>query len=73
MIMRMQRYMVKEEILMLSKKKCTLRHGELKLQFYPDLMSDMTKWRAKFGAIREKLRTAGVKHGIIHPATLTIT
>lgn len=73
MIMRMQRYMAKEEILALSKKERIFRYGETRLQFFPDLTSDMAKRRAKFGEIREKLRAAGVKHGIIHPATLIIT
>ncbi|CAL8394895.1 unnamed protein product [Boreogadus saida] len=61
------------EILMLSSKERTLKYGEMKLQFFPDLTSDMAKRRATFGEIREKLRSAGVKHGIIHPATLIIT
>lgn len=65
--------MAKEEILELSRKECTFKHGEIKLHFFPDLTSDMAKRRAKFGEIREKLRAAGVKHGIIHPATLIIT
>ena len=45
----------------------------MKLQFFPDLKSDIAKRRATVGEIREKLRTASVKHGIIHPATLIIT
>ena len=73
MIMRMQRYMAKEEILMLSKKEHTLKYRGMKLQFFPDLTSDMAKRRATFDEIREKLRSVGVKHGIIHPATLIIT
>lgn len=73
MIIRMQRYMAKEEILALSKKERIFRHGGARLQFFPDLTSDMAKRRAKFGEIREKLRAAGVRHGIIHPATLIIT
>jgi len=73
MIMRMQRYMAKEEILVLAKKERIFRYGETRLQFFPDLTTDMAKRRAKFGEIREKLRAAGVKHGIIHPATLIIT
>ncbi len=73
MMLRMQRYMAKEEILALSKKEGTLKHGEMELQFFPDLTSDMAKRRAKLKEIRGKLKTACVQHGIIHPATLIIT
>lgn len=73
MIVRMQRYMAKEEILALSKKERTLNHGDMKLQFFPDLTSDMAKRISTFSKLREKLRDAGVKHGIIHPATLIMT
>lgn len=73
MIVRMQRYMAREEILKVAKKERTLKHGEMKLQMFPDLTSDMAKQRATFREVRENLRREGVRHGIIHPATLIIT
>lgn len=73
MIMRMQRYMAKEEILALSKKERTITYGEMKLQFFPDISTEMAKRRDAFGPVRKKLNDAKVKHGIIHPATLAIT
>lgn len=73
MIVRMQRYMTREEILKVAKKERTLKYGEMKLQIFPDLTSDMAKQRATFREVRENLRRAGVRRGIIHPATLIVT
>ncbi len=73
MIVRMQHYMVREEILKVAKKERMLKHGEMKLQIFPDLTTDMAKKRATFREVRENLRRAGVRYGIIHPATLIIT
>ena len=70
MIVRMQRYMVREEILKVVKKERKLKHGEMTLQIFPDLTADMAKKRATFWEVRENLRRAGVRHGIIYPATL---
>lgn len=50
-----------------------LKHGDMILQIFPDLTSDMAKQRAAFQGMREDLRRAGVRHGIIHPAMLIIT
>lgn len=73
MIVRMQRYRAREEILKVAKKERTMKHGERRLRIFPDLTADMAKQRSTFREVREKLRNAGVRHGIIHPATLIIT
>lgn len=73
MIVRMQRYRAREEILTVAKKERTMKYGERNLRIFPDLTADMAKQRATFREVRENLRNAGVRHGIIHPATLIIT
>ena len=50
-----------------------MKYGEMTLQIFPDLTADLVKKRATFREVRENLRRVGVKHGIIHPATLIIT
>lgn len=43
------------------------------VRIFPDLTAETAKRRAQFQDVRAKLREAGIKHGIIHPATLIIT
>ncbi len=73
MIIGLQRYKVKEEIIEISKKERTFEAHGMKLRITPELMETMAKRRARFHDIRGKLWKAGVKNGIIHPATLIIT
>lgn len=73
MIVRLQKFTTREQILRISKKEGVLHVRGMKLRIFPDLTTEMAKKRASFRDIRSKLRSAGVRHGIIHPATLIIT
>lgn len=73
MIVKLLRYKVKEEIIEISKKERTFEARGMKLRITPDLTDMMAKRRASFYTVRGKLWKAGVKNGIIHPATLIIT
>lgn len=73
MIVRLHKFTSREEILKIAKKEGVLQVQGMKLKIFPDLTTEMAKKRARFREIRSKLRNAGVRHGIIHPATLIIT
>lgn len=51
MIVKMQRYMVREDILRISRKEGVLEVRGMKLWIFPDLTSDMAKKRASFCAV----------------------
>lgn len=73
MIVRMTSYTVKEELVKIAKKDGILEVRGMRLRIFPDQTADMAKKRGLFREVREKLWKAGVKQGIIHPATLVIT
>ena len=73
MIVRLQDYMVKEDIVNNAKKEGVMEVRGMKLRIFPDLTEEMAKRRGSFKEIREKLWNAKVKQGIIYPATLIIT
>ncbi|KAJ0037232.1 hypothetical protein NL108_018510 [Boleophthalmus pectinirostris] len=73
MIVRLQKRTTREEILKIATKEGLLRVRGMKLRIFPDLTTEMAKKRTSFREIRSKLRDAGVRHGILHPATLIIT
>lgn len=73
MIVRMHRLESREEILRVAKRDKVLEIRGMKLRFFPDMTTEMARARASFREVRNKLWSAGVKHGIIHPATLIMT
>lgn len=73
MIVRMQRYAAKEAILQIAKQERVLHVKGMKVKIFPDLTAEVSKRRAQFKDLRMKLHQAGVKHGLIYPATLIIT
>lgn len=73
MIVRLQRLVVRDEIVRIAKEERVLEVRGMKLRFFPDILTEMAKIRASFRDVRKKLWSAGVKHGIIHPATLILT
>ncbi|CAM4641599.1 unnamed protein product [Leuciscus chuanchicus] len=73
MIVRLHKLTTREEIIQIAKKEGVLQVRGMKLRIFPDLTTEMAKKRAGFHEIRSKLKDAGVRHGIIHPATLIIT
>lgn len=73
MIVRMQRYAVKEAILQIAKQEKVLHFKGMHIKIFPDLTAEVSKRRAQFKDLRMKLHQAGIKHGLIYPATLIIT
>lgn len=73
MIVRLQRYQVKEAILNIAKKEKVLKYKDMNIKIFPDLTAETAKRRAQFKDLRNKLYQARIKNGLIHPATLIIT
>lgn len=73
MIVRMHRLDMRDEILCLAKKEKLFEIRGMKLRIFPDFTAETAKARAHFHDVRNKLWSAGVKHGIIHPAILILT
>lgn len=73
MIVRMHKLALREEILCIAKKEKVLEIRGMKLRFYADLTTETARARASFREVRNRLWKAGVKHRIIHPATLILT
>lgn len=73
MIVRMHRLAAREEILRMAKMKRVLEIRGMKLRIFPDFTTEIAKARASFREVRSILWSVGVKHGIIHPATLILT
>ncbi|KAK7888997.1 hypothetical protein WMY93_024557 [Mugilogobius chulae] len=73
MIVSLQKRTTTAEIIKIAKKEKELLFCGMKLKIFPDLTTEMAKKRASFRETRAKLRDEGVRHGIIHPATLIIT
>lgn len=69
MIVKMQRCAVNEDILKIFRKECVLDARKTKLQIFLDRTSEIAKKRAQFHKIRGRVRSAGMKHWMIHPAT----
>ena len=73
MIVRLQRFMVKEAILKMAKSEKVLEYKNMKLKIFPDLTTEMARRRALFNNVRGKLYRAGIQSGLIHLATLILT
>lgn len=73
MIVRMQSYQAKEAILKLARKKREVIFQDMRVKIYPDITQEAAKKRAEFNNVREKLRKAEVRHGLLFPATLIAT
>lgn len=73
MIVRLRKFLIKEEILKVVKRERVLQSRGMKLRIFPDLTTEMAKKRASFWEIRGKLKSTAVRHGIIYPATLILT
>lgn len=73
MIVRMHRLDTRDEILRLAKKEKLFEIRGMKLRIFPDFTDETAKARALFREVRNKLWSAGVIHGIMHPAILILT
>lgn len=69
LIVSLRKLSTKVEIVEMTKKKHMLQVRGMKLRVFADLTSKMARKRTSSGA----LKSADVRHGIIHPATLILT
>lgn len=73
MIVTMQRYQAKEDILKLARSKGEIIFRDMRVNIFPDITPDIARKRALFNDVRMKLRKAEVRHGLLFPATLIVT
>lgn len=73
MIVRMHRLATREEVLRIAKRDKVFEIRGMRLRIFADLTAETVRARARFHDVRSRLWSAGVKHGIIHPATLILT
>uniref|UniRef100_A0A672I4Q0 L1 transposable element RRM domain-containing protein n=1 Tax=Salarias fasciatus TaxID=181472 RepID=A0A672I4Q0_SALFA len=73
MIVWLHRLALREEILRIAKKEKVLEIRGMKSWIYANLTTETVRARASFREVRNQLWKAGVKHRIIHPATLILT
>lgn len=59
-----------DAILQIAKKERVLNFNGMKVKIFPDLTVETSKRRAQLKDLRMKRHHAGLKHGLIHPATL---
>ena len=68
MIVRLHYYSDKEKILQLSRNKGELKFREARIHIFPDMSAELSRRRAAFNPVKAKLRQAGIKYGMFHPA-----
>ncbi|KAJ4929921.1 hypothetical protein JOQ06_018941 [Pogonophryne albipinna] len=73
MIVTMQRYQAKDAILKLARSKGEILLRDMRVKIFPDITPDIARKRALFNDVTMKLRKAVVRHGLLFPATLTVT
>uniref|UniRef100_A0A8C4GET5 LINE-1 type transposase domain-containing protein 1 n=1 Tax=Dicentrarchus labrax TaxID=13489 RepID=A0A8C4GET5_DICLA len=60
-------------ILQLSRNKGELKFREARIHIFPDMSAEFSRRRAAFNLVKAKLRQAGIKYGMFHPADLRLT
>lgn len=73
MIVKVHHFQVKQLILQLAREKAPLMFRGQQIRIFPDFTVDVAKQRAAFSSIKQKLRTAEVKYGLLFPAHLQLT
>ncbi len=73
MIVRLHYYSDKEKILQLSRNNGELKFREARIHIFPDMSAELSRRRAAFNPVKAKLRQAGIKYGMFHPADLRVT
>lgn len=73
MIAKIHHFQEKEKILKLARQQSPLSSNGARINVYPDFSPEVNEQRRAFDGAREKLRRAGIKHGILFPARLILT
>lgn len=72
-IVRVHQYGVMQRILQLSREKGPLTFRGNRVHIFPDFTTEVGKQRASFNNIKQKLRAANVKYGLLFPARLQVS
>ncbi len=73
MIVKVHHFQVKQRILRLAREKAPLMFRGQQVRIFPDFTVDVAKQRAAFSSIKQKLRAAEVRYGLLFPARLQLT
>ena len=73
MIVTVHHFRVKQRILQLAREKGPLTFRGHAVHIFPDFTAEVAKRRASFTNIKQKLRAADIKYGLLFPARLQIS
>ncbi|KAF7652426.1 hypothetical protein LDENG_00097290 [Lucifuga dentata] len=73
MVVRLHYYSDKEKILQVSRNKGDLKFKGTRVHIFPDMSAELSRCRAAFTPLKAKLRRAGVRYALYHPAELRVT
>lgn len=71
-VLKLLRYRDVTQILDAARKRGELRYGNSKIMIFPDLSPRLHQRRMTFTPLKKQLRQAGVKYGMMYPATLRV-
>lgn len=72
-IVKVHHFQVKQRILRLARERAPLIFRGHQVRIFPDFTVDVSKQRAAYTSIKQKLRAANVKYGLLFPARLQLT
>lgn len=73
MILKVHRFQVKERILRLARQQDKLIFHGSRVHIFPDFSVDIMKRRASYNTVKNQLRAAGVRYGLLYPARLRVS
>ena len=73
MIVKVHHFQVKQRILRIARERAPLMFRGHQVRIFPDFTVDVAKRRAAFTGIKQKLRAAQVRYGLLFPARLQLT
>ncbi len=73
MIVRVHHFRVKQHILQRAREKGPLSFRGQPVHIFPDFTTEVASRRASLNNIKQKLRTANIRYGLLFPARLWIT
>lgn len=73
MIVRVHHLRVKQHIRQLAREKGPLSFRGQPVDIFPDFTTEVASRRASFNNIKQKLRAANIRYGLLFPARLRIT
>lgn len=73
MIVRVHHFRVKQHILQLAREKGPLSFRGHPVHIFPDFTTEVASRRASFNNVKQKLRAANIRYGLLFPARLRVT